>query len=150
MRRINIASYKVPTGDQKGTRDTLEKFLKFLEDKSVLPKFLKFLEDKQEVQQWPTLMDEFIVSQGGFMDYNVRDSLIEILFNPELGLTAKLLLERDDLARKIKDSPGDEILLEDAEYDKVKAAVEALHGLNHNDVQFVKRILEAMPLQACL
>ena len=77
------------------------------------------------------------------LDYDVRGSLVEILFHPGLELRAKDLLDRDTLARKINDWPGADLLLEEDEYRKVVAGLEAVRGLGRNDVEFVRRVHQA-------
>jgi hypothetical protein len=75
--------------------------------------------------------------------YDVRGSLIEVLFAPELQLNAREILDRDDLARKIKDCRDNNLLLEEAEYEKIKGAVETVRGMGRNEVEFIRRILKA-------
>ena len=75
--------------------------------------------------------------------YSVKESIISILFLPALQLQAKELLERDKLANKINDAKDGFILLEDAEFKKVEDAVNAHKGFGKNDVEFVRRVLEA-------
>jgi len=75
--------------------------------------------------------------------YNVRDSVIEVMFHPDLMLGARAVLERDALAVKIKDWPDNNLLLEEEEYKKVVAGLEAVKGLTRRDVEFAKRILNA-------
>lgn len=74
--------------------------------------------------------------------YDVRGNLIAVLFQRQLNLNAMELLERDDLARKIRDCKDREILLEDSEYEKIKQAVNAFKGYGQHDVEFVRRVLE--------
>ena len=75
--------------------------------------------------------------------YKVRDSLVELMFNPDLKLSAREALERDDFARLILDVSTDDILLEEADYLKLKQACETLKGVTRNDVPLMRRILEA-------
>ncbi len=75
--------------------------------------------------------------------YDIRGSIVEILFHPELQLRATGLLDQEKLARKIQDWPDTDLLLEEEEYKKVKTAVDCLSGLNRNDVEFVQRIVNA-------
>ncbi len=77
------------------------------------------------------------------MVYNVRDSAVEVLFHPSLQLGGKDVLDRDDLARKIEHWPDTDLLLEEAEYTKLLAGVNAVRGLTRRDVEFVKRVLNA-------
>lgn len=79
--------------------------------------------------------------------YDVRGSLIEILFAPELGLKALEVLARDDLARKIRDWPDETLLLEDAEYEKVKSAIENVTGLGRDEIELIRRVLNASKVE---
>jgi hypothetical protein len=74
--------------------------------------------------------------------YKVRESAVNLLFNPELKLGGLELLKQDALARKILNSEGDAVLLEEEEYRKVRAAIESFRGFTRNDVEFVRRVLE--------
>jgi hypothetical protein len=79
--------------------------------------------------------------------YDVKKSLIAVLFGPELRLRAQDLLERDKLARKIDECKEDSILLEEAEYGMVKSAVDSVSGFSRDDVEFVKRVFEASQVE---
>lgn len=76
-------------------------------------------------------------------EYDVRNTMIEVLFSPDLHLTAVEALARDDLAHKIKDCPDNTLLLEEAEYQKLKQGLEATRGFSRNDIEFIRRIEKA-------
>jgi len=79
--------------------------------------------------------------------YHIKESLLIILFNPDLRIQAMDLLKRDDLARKIEKQKGDWLLLEDAEYEMILVSMNAVKGYTRNDVEFVKRIMDAEDAQ---
>ena len=83
--------------------------------------------------------------EGEIIDapYDVKASIISILFHPDLRLEAQETLDRDDLANKIKSWKDGDLLLEDAEYEKVKGALLVVRGFTKNDVEFIRRILKA-------
>lgn len=83
--------------------------------------------------------------EGQIIDapYDVRASIMSILFHPDLRLEAVEALERDKLANKINDCKDGFVLLEDADYKKVEEAIKAVKGFTRNDVEFVRRVLEA-------
>lgn len=86
------------------------------------------------------------IAAGKTEPYKVRNSLISVLFAPHQQLSGRALLDRDDLARKVRDAKGtddapDLVAFEDAEFDKIKAAVETQTGYGKFDVEFVRRIL---------
>lgn len=86
---------------------------------------------KGEEQEWVEL------------PYEMKESLIELLFSRDLGLSGRELLARDDLARKINDCPDGKVLLEESDWNKLVQAVETVKGLGRPDVDFVRRILNA-------
>ena len=80
------------------------------------------------------------------MPYDVKSSLIGVLFHPELKLSGRELLLRDKLANKINDTES-EILLEETDFLKIKMAIESIDGYTRNDVEFVRRVLEAEEIE---
>jgi hypothetical protein len=73
--------------------------------------------------------------------YEVKKSIVGVMFSQE-RLDAHELLERDDLAKKVLSSNGF-ILLEEAEYIRIKAAFEAFRGFRRIDVDLVRRVMNA-------
>jgi len=73
---------------------------------------------------------------------DVKVAIVNLLFNPELKLSARDLILQDKLATKIEESESS-VLLEESEYLKVKTAVEKFTGYGRADAQFVSRILDA-------
>ncbi len=87
---------------------------------------------------------DYMISQDGKeLPYPVREALAEVLFHPAIKIMALELLKRDDLARKILACEDEFLLLEDAEYAKVKDAVNKVDSFTRNDVEFVNRVLNA-------
>lgn len=78
--------------------------------------------------------------------YRVKDSLIEILFARDNQLGGREILERDKLAHKILESDG-VVMLEEADWQKMVAAIEAVKGLGRTDVELVHRILDAEQIE---
>lgn len=74
--------------------------------------------------------------------YAVKGSIVEALYAPALKLSARGILDNDRVAQKIN-AASDEVLLEEADYEKVKAAFETITGYTRNDLELVKRILNA-------
>lgn len=77
------------------------------------------------------------------LPYDVRNTMIELLLSRDLGLSAREALDREDLARKIRDSSDGTILLEEEEHKKLVAAIDTVKGWNRTDLQFLHRILDA-------
>ena len=78
--------------------------------------------------------------------YNVKDSVINVLFLPALKLMGVALVRQNILAMKIEQAE-DEVMLEEEEYERVQAAVEAYPAQSRADVEFVDRILNQTPEQ---
>ena len=91
-----------------------------------------------DVSDYMVLVDE----TAKYVPYAVRPSLIALLF-AQRDLDAVALLDRDDLARKIRDVADDTLVLEDAEFAKLVTAVKTFKGYTKNDVTLVRRILDA-------
>lgn len=71
--------------------------------------------------------------------YPIKDALVNILF-ARRDLKAREILQRDDIGRKILCSEGS-LLLEDAEFEVLKSAVETMDGFSRTDAELVRRIL---------
>ena len=78
---------------------------------------------------------------GELLTYNVRQSLTELLFS--FKYRGPELLEADALARKIRDWTGGDLLLEEEEYARLRRIVEELDVFGPQDVELVRRVLEA-------
>lgn len=75
--------------------------------------------------------------------YHVKDSILNLLFIPELLLSSAELIKQDILAIKLESCKDGEVLLEDEEWERIKKAVETFRGFDRNTVELVTRILEA-------
>ena len=80
--------------------------------------------------------------------YLVRSSLASLLIRPDLHLSAVEVLQREKLVLRILDGPSP-LLLEEADYDKLKSSVDLFRGQGpedgwtRNDVELIRRVLEA-------
>lgn len=75
--------------------------------------------------------------------YQVKESMVEILFNRDLKLNGVGVIKQNQLAEKILAANSDELLLEDEEHERVMKALSLVEGLGKNDVEFAKRIINA-------
>lgn len=75
--------------------------------------------------------------------YPVKNSMIELLLSRDLGLSAREALDREDLARRIRDNSDGTILLEEGEHAKLVAAVDTIKGWSRTDIEFLHRIIDA-------
>ncbi len=132
MRRIDLTPYKVNAPANGKLEEKLSQLLALPEE---TPKA------KTDLPASPANEPTAIAKAEA--DYDVRGSIVEILFHPDLQLGAKALLDRDTLARKVNDWPDNDLLLEETDYKKVLAALEVLKGLTRQDVEFVSRVLNA-------
>jgi len=76
--------------------------------------------------------------------YNVKDSVLNIMFLPALKLQGAALVRQNVLAMKIEQCE-EEVLLEEEEYGRVKAAAEAYPAQSRADVELIDRILNKTP-----
>lgn len=75
--------------------------------------------------------------------YIVRKSFVEGLYHPDLRLGYKDLMDNDRLSQKIKNWEGDELLLEESEWERLKHVFETITGFTKQDVELVRRVMEA-------
>lgn len=76
------------------------------------------------------------------VEYATKNFLIAAILHPQLRLTGKELLARGKLVDKIEQCDGT-LLVEEADYAKIKQAFETVKGFMLNDMTLVKRVLEA-------
>ncbi len=76
------------------------------------------------------------------VEYNTKNFLIVALLHPQLRLTGRELLSRRKLVDKIEECDGT-LLVEEADYSKMKQAFETVRGFTLNDMELVERVLEA-------
>jgi len=75
--------------------------------------------------------------------YHVKDSILNLMFIPDLQLNGAELVKQNVLAMKLEQCKEDVILLEDEEYARIKQAIDTFKGFGRNDVELVTRINEA-------
>ena len=80
------------------------------------------------------------------LPYLVKDSILNIMFLPELKLQGAVLVRQNVLAMKIEQCE-EEVVLEEEEYLRVKAAAEAYPAQSRADVELIDRILNKTPEQ---
>jgi len=78
------------------------------------------------------------------LPYLVKDSILNLLFLPDLRLAGAALVRQNVLAMKIEQADG-AILLEEEEYQRVRAAAEAYKAQSRADVALIDRILNKTP-----
>lgn len=88
------------------------------------------------------LSDYIVETEGKQIPYRVKDSIEVALFHPDLKLNSYGLMKANKVSQKIK-SAQDIILLEEADYDILKNAIEGITGFTKQDIEFVRRVLEA-------
>jgi len=75
--------------------------------------------------------------------YLVKDSILDLMFNPALQLSGAELVKQNMLAMKLENCKEDTIELEDEEFGRIKKAFDAFKGFTRNEVELVTRINEA-------
>jgi len=75
--------------------------------------------------------------------YLTKTSILNVMFHHDLQLSGAELVRQNVLAIKLEQCKDDEILLEDAEYDRIKRAFDTFKGFSRADVELVTRINEA-------
>lgn len=81
-------------------------------------------------------------SVGNGISYLVVESLVALLFNPNLQLNHLRLRIHNKVADKIEASKEQGFVdLEDAEFDILKQSVEAYQNYSRNDMKLVEQIM---------
>lgn len=78
-----------------------------------------------------------------FDEYDVKDSLISLLFMPGNNVNARESFKRQKLAEMIKSCQDKTILIEEGDYQKLVEAAEKIQDVGRNDVEFMHRIMDA-------
>ena len=76
--------------------------------------------------------------------YMVKDSILNIMFMPAVGLAGAALVRQNILAMKIE-TAKDSVMLEEEEYQRVVNAVNVYKSQSRADVELVDRILNQTP-----
>ena len=79
-------------------------------------------------------------------EYDVKGSLVSILFMPGNNVNARESFKRQVLANQIETANGS-VLLEEADWQKLVDAAEKLENVGRNDVEFMHRILDASQVE---
>jgi len=83
--------------------------------------------------------------------YNVKESMVSCLLHPALKLTGRELLLRNKLASRIEEAKiiegNGHILVEEEDYRKLRQAFETIEGFTKNDMELVRRVLEAEEIE---
>ena len=79
---------------------------------------------------------------GEPVTYDMKASLLNLLFHPDLQLTGVDLMKAQELAEKI-DAVEDEVLLDSTEYARLQRAIETYKGFTRNEVKLVQRVYDA-------
>lgn len=80
--------------------------------------------------------------------FQVRPSLVSVLFS-EPKLDGREIIRRDELALKIENHPGDFILLEETDWNKLVNGLKGIDLQPHGRsvVEFLKRVLDAPTIE---
>jgi len=77
------------------------------------------------------------------LPYDVKTTMIELLLARDLALSASEALARQPLVCMIRDSADGFILLEEADYKKLKDAIDTVKGWSRTDFEFLNRVVNA-------
>lgn len=109
---------------------------------TIKPKVQKALEEND---------DAALIQASGELQkaviYDVKGSMVEILFHPDLELHADEVLNREDLARKIRDCSDKALILEEEDWIHLRQAIDAVPGLRRQDVDLIRRIKNARKVE---
>lgn len=75
--------------------------------------------------------------------YEVKKSIIQIMFHQELKLDAIETIKVNKVATKIEECQEDHIVLTAEEYQKITRGVDIMKGFSRHDVEFIERVKNA-------
>ncbi len=75
--------------------------------------------------------------------YHTKDSLLNLMFAREVGLSGAELVRQNILAVKIETCESPDILITEEEWQRIKRAADAVRGLTRDEVELLRRINEA-------
>jgi len=84
-----------------------------------------------------------VTLDGNEIDYNVRNSLVAVLFHEHLELNSLATRRNDKIATKIEDCVGDYLTLIEEDYGVLLNAVTTFIGFDRNAVKLISRVEEA-------
>lgn len=79
--------------------------------------------------------------------YPLKDSILMLMFSPELRLNGSDLVKHQALALKIEACKKAEMLLEETEWQMLKDATDKCSGFNRADYEMIERIRNAEEVQ---
>lgn len=86
--------------------------------------------------------------RGESIPYPVAATLAGLVTGPHLRLNARGIIAHGKVADKIDDSAAagsDHVLLEEAEYQLLRAALDGFAGYSREDIPLIERVLDGTP-----
>jgi len=80
-------------------------------------------------------------------EYDVKENLIAVIFNRQLGLSGREIYERGKLADKIESCKDGYIILEEGEFEPIKQAFQKFKGFGYTDREMIRRIFECPKIE---
>lgn len=81
-----------------------------------------------------------------FDDYDVKDSLVRMLWNPALELTVEQAFETKPLVDRIR-ATKDGIVIDQSDYVRLKKALAVIRGAQEDDLELFRRIRDAKEVE---
>ena len=111
------------------------------------------MNDPNTIQGWEINLKDYHVQVGEkpngepILDrYDVKGSMVALLFQPRLELTIEQAFEMKDLADKIRKANGS-IILDQSDYQRLKRAYNAMRSPAEQDLELFSRIRDAKQIQ---
>jgi hypothetical protein len=80
-------------------------------------------------------------------EYDVKDSLCRLLFHPDLKLTVDQAFEQKDLVDKVR-AADEFVIIDFLQFQRVRAAYNVLRSPSMDDLEFLRRLRDAQPVEA--
>lgn len=80
--------------------------------------------------------------------YDVKQSIENMLMNPNLELTAYEIVRNANITKKIKDCNENEVTLEENEYEVLKKVIDEFKGYVAMDIELINKVSKAGKIDA--
>lgn len=77
---------------------------------------------------------------GSKQPFLVIKSLVSLMFNPDLQIGFRELIESDKVAKKLEECKEDHVLLSEQEFGIIRDAVQKFKGYDRNALELVNRV----------
>lgn len=80
-------------------------------------------------------------------DYDVRETLVNILLHPARKLNGSAFLKAETLSRKVMEAESFQLDLSEGDFAEIRQVVDAFQGYGRHDAEFLHRVMDAPEIE---